>query len=245
MCLVSTRIRSNTPYWITQSTTYSIDKVIFEQNYIVAKYNNLALIKTHQPIIFETVTPIVVPDQTNLEMNTQVVGWQTDHLYKLLTIKIYAIENCSVYLNKVNTTTSSSICVSKAQPRKSLKCILHQGAALITDRKILGFSHSNVIYDRGHVYGMFINVSMCVSEAKKAKYNTTSKDQDSEDANTSMQMNSGAIGSGGETANNFSENSKLYEQYKHEILNTSFHAQASNSSSDSNNNNKHILQIEK
>ncbi|KAK4872168.1 hypothetical protein RN001_016292 [Aquatica leii] len=50
------------------------------------------------------------------------------------------------------------------------------------------------------------------SAAKKAKYNTTSKDQDLEDAtNTSTQMNSGAIESGNENSNNFSESSKFDE----------------------------------
>ncbi|KAK4874968.1 hypothetical protein RN001_014328 [Aquatica leii] len=80
------------------------------------------------------------------------------------------------------------------------------------------------------------------SAAKKAKYNTTSKDQDSEDVtNTSTQINSGAIESGNENLNNFSENSKSDEQDEHEILNTSFQAQASNSSLVSNNN-EHISQ---
>ncbi|KAK4874028.1 hypothetical protein RN001_013388 [Aquatica leii] len=79
------------------------------------------------------------------------------------------------------------------------------------------------------------------SAAKKAKYNTTSKDQDSEDAaNTSTQINTGAIESGNKNSNNFSESSKFDEQDEQEILNTSF--QASNSSSVSNNN-EHISQI--
>ncbi|KAK4880574.1 hypothetical protein RN001_008720 [Aquatica leii] len=100
----------------------------------------------------------------------------------------------------------------------------------------------------GSAARLWVGISFSISavgQTKKAKYNTTSKDQDSEDAaNTSTQINSGAIESGNENSNNFSESSKFDEQDEHEILNTSFQAQASNSSSVSNNN-EHISQNDK